>query len=129
MYQYKIDRLVKITNSDTLTVDLDLGFKIHTRATFKLNGIEVPELDLTSEDDPEITIRRSVFRWFKWAPRPWTVQIQKQGNQYVGDVYDRDGNVLAQSLEKTTPSIPSSEAETQVIKFDGVPQAIIPNQD
>lgn len=128
MYQYRITRLVKIINSDTLVVDLDLGFKLQTQVAIKLNGVEVPDLDLLSDDDPEVTLRKNIVSWFKWAPRPWIVQVTKTGSTWSGDVFDRDGNILANALDAPVP-LPPSEAETQVIKFDGVPQAITPVQE
>ena len=44
MYEYKISNIVKIIDGDSLSVDLDLGFKIQlSNATLRLHGIDTPE--------------------------------------------------------------------------------------
>src|SRR4051794_37302288 len=94
MYQYRITRLIRITNSDTLTVEVDLGFKTRTEITFKIARLTVPDLDLDSDDDPQVEMRKAIIAWFKTSPKPWTVQMYKESGAYTGDVMDKNGNLL-----------------------------------
>lgn len=101
MHQYRIVKLVKITNADTLTVELDLGFHVRMQTTFKVARVEVPELDLDSDTDPVTELRQSIIQWFRTAPRPWTVQMYKdRSGLYTGDVYDNTGKILTDDLVK-----------------------------
>ncbi len=43
MYEYKAF-VLKIIDGDTIDVDLDLGFKIHTKQRLRLYGINTPEI-------------------------------------------------------------------------------------
>lgn len=43
MYEYKVSRLYKIIDGDTIEVDIDLGFDISIRKSVRLAGIDTPE--------------------------------------------------------------------------------------
>ena len=43
MYQYACEA-TQIHDGDTFTASVDLGFSIHTVATFRLDGLDCPEL-------------------------------------------------------------------------------------
>jgi hypothetical protein len=122
VYQYRITKLVRIVNSDTLTAVIDLGFNTTTEVTFKVARITEPDLDLDSDVDPAVELRRAIIKWFKTAPKPWTVQMYREGGQYKGDVLDNNGNLLNDEiLKRRAPSADEpqpqqlSEYDTQVI--------------
>jgi len=117
MYQYKIEKVTRLTNTDTVTAILDLGFGIKTKMTFKLSRIEVPELDLTSDSDPEVALRGFIVQWLKTAPKPLYVHMQKSGKDYVGEILDNNGNVLAEEAANIND-------QTQVIDY-GLPNASV----
>lgn len=121
MYQYRIVKLLKIKNSDTLTVQLDVGFDILIERTFKVARVEVPELDLLSDDDPELELRRSIIQWFKTAPTPWLVQMYKENGVYTGDVIDGNGNVLTSDItpDETLPVVSPFRGsdDTQIVNY------------
>lgn len=119
MYQYRINKLLRITNSDTLTVEVDLGFNVTTQVTFKVARVTTPELDLDSDVDPTVEMRKAIIAWFRTHPKPWTLQTYKDGSGYTGDVLDDKGSILADDL--TLPKTASPTDETSVIF--GLPRA------
>lgn len=112
MHQYRVSRLVRMINSETLTAELDLGFNIKTEVTFRMARITEPELDLDSDIDPAVELRRRILTWLKSAPKPWTVQMYKEGGVYTGDVIDKNGNLLSDNVTK-----PNLSDETQVVSY------------
>lgn len=122
MYQYRVARVYRIINSDTLTAELDLGFNVKTEVTFRIARITEPELDLNSWVDPAVELRQGILSWFKSAPKPWTVQMYRENGVYSGDVIDKNGNVLSDALVPTTKPAPTDE--TQVISH-GLPLATL----
>lgn len=109
MYQYRINKLLRITNADTLTVEVDLGFNVTTQVTFKIARLTVPELDLDSDVDPAMELRRSIIAWFRKRPKPWILQTYKEGNGYTGDVLDDKGNILVDDVQSKPWTIDSDE--------------------
>lgn len=43
MYEYKVSRLYKVVDGDTIDVDIDLGFDIAIHKLVRLAGIDTPE--------------------------------------------------------------------------------------
>ena len=43
MYEYKISRLYKVVDGDTIEVDIDLGFDIAIHKPVRLAGVDTPE--------------------------------------------------------------------------------------
>ena len=50
MYQYSAQALT-VHDGDTFTADVDLGFSVHTVATFRLDGLDAPELKTKAGKD------------------------------------------------------------------------------
>jgi hypothetical protein len=102
MYQYKVEKVTRLKGTNQVTAVLDLGFAIKMKVSFKLGRIEAPEFDFNSDVDPEIQVRNFIFKWFKAAPKPLYVQMDKNGEgSYVAEVLDRDGRNLADSLSSS----------------------------
>ena len=43
MYEYRIKKVIKVVDGDTIDVDIDLGFKISYTQRVRLAGIDTPE--------------------------------------------------------------------------------------
>jgi len=43
LYCYKINRVIKVVDGDTIDVEIDLGFNILTKKRIRLNAINAPE--------------------------------------------------------------------------------------
>jgi micrococcal nuclease len=43
MYEYKVKKVVKIIDGDTIDIDIDLGFYVTTTQRIRLAGIDTPE--------------------------------------------------------------------------------------
>lgn len=50
MYEYKVKDIIKIYDADTITITADLGFNISVTETFRLWGINAPEMKGDSKD-------------------------------------------------------------------------------
>jgi hypothetical protein len=126
MYQYKVEKVTRLKGTNQVTAVLDLGFSIKMKLTFKLGRIEAPDFDFTSDIDPEVKVRNFIFQWFKTAPKPFYVQMDKNDEGvYVAEVLDRDGRNLADDLVNVTDPNTSNNIidTTQEISFHGLPNA------
>jgi micrococcal nuclease len=52
MYEYAA-RVVRVIDGDTLVADVDLGFHVSVRETFRLTGIDTPEMHGVKKDSEE----------------------------------------------------------------------------
>ena len=121
MYQYKVERVTRLKGTNVVTAVLDLGFSVKMKVTFKLGRIEAPDFDFSSDIDPEVKVRNFIFQWFKSAPKPLYVQMEKNSEGgYVAEVLDRNGQNLADDL--AAPADQSIDT-TQEIQFNGLPNA------
>ena len=121
MYQYKVERVTRLKGTNVVTAVLDLGFSVKMKVTFKLGRIEAPDFDFSSDIDPELKVRNFIFQWFKSAPKPLFVQMEKNSEGgYVAEVLDRNGHNLADDL--AAPADQSIDT-TQEIQFNGLPNA------
>ena len=121
MYQYKVEKVTRLKGTNQVTAVLDLGFSIKMKSTFKLGRIEAPDFDFSSDVDPEVKVRNFIFQWFKSAPKPLYVQMEKNSEGgYVAEVLDRNGQNLADDL--AAPADQSIDT-TQEIQFNGLPNA------
>lgn len=44
MFEYKVVDCLKVTDGDTLKLEVDLGFGVHITETFRVWGVDAPEL-------------------------------------------------------------------------------------
>lgn len=122
MYQYKVERVTRLKGTNVVTAVLDLGFSVKMKVSFKLGRIEAPDFDFSSDIDPEVKVRNFIFQWFKSAPKPLFVQMEKNSEGgYVAEVLDRNGHNLADDL--AAPSENQQIDSTQEIQFNGLPNA------
>jgi hypothetical protein len=120
MYQYRVEKVTRLKGTNQVTAVLDLGFSIKMKVVFKLGRIEAPDFDFSSDIDPEVKVRNFIFNWFKTAPKPLFVQMDKNDDGvYVAEVLDRDGRNLSDDLATSNDSPIDS---TQEIRY-GLPNA------
>lgn len=122
MYQYRVERVTRLKGTNQVTAILDLGFSIKMKVTFKLGRIEAPEFDFNSDIDPEIAVRNFIYQWFKTAPKPLYVHMDKNSDGYIAEVLDKNGRVLADDVAKSN----SSDDDTQVIPYDYEKHGAVP---
>lgn len=60
MYEYKVKEIIKIYDADTITVTVDLGFNVTVTETFRLWGINAPEM--RGDEKEQGTISRDWLR-------------------------------------------------------------------
>ena len=57
MYQYKIEKLIRVIDGDTLEVLIDCGFHTYLRKTLRLVDIDAPEVRTLNEEHQAYGIR------------------------------------------------------------------------
>jgi micrococcal nuclease len=51
MYEYRVKKVLKVVDGDTIDVDIDLGFDISFTSRVRLAGIDTPESRTTDKDE------------------------------------------------------------------------------
>jgi micrococcal nuclease len=51
MYEYRVKKVLKIVDGDTIDVDIDLGFDISFTSRVRLAGIDTPESRTTNKEE------------------------------------------------------------------------------
>lgn len=101
MYQYRIEHVRKVKSGDTLSLILDLGFRVSTTADLRLDGAETPEygsFDRYGKDEGAVA-RDYTVKWFAEHPAPFVVHTTKdRRDEFTGTVYDAEGVSLAADL-------------------------------
>ena len=54
MYEYRVKKVLKIVDGDTIDVDIDLGFNISYYQRVRLAGIDTPESRTTDKKEKEL---------------------------------------------------------------------------
>lgn len=87
MYEYEAV-LLRVVDGDTLVLDVDLGFSLHSRHHVRLKGVNAPEM----RTDAGPLARNWVMQWFQDRPGPVLLvtskgrETEKYG-RYLGNVY------------------------------------------
>lgn len=102
MYEYKIKKILKIYDGDTITVEIDLGFGVTKKETFRLAHIDTPEV--RGESRPDGLISRDWLRERMYSAEKAGIDIliktfkDKTGKygRYIGDVVIEDVSINRQ---------------------------------
>ena len=54
MYEYRVKKVLKVVDGDTIDVDIDLGFDISYTQRVRLAGIDTPESRTTDKKEKEL---------------------------------------------------------------------------
>jgi micrococcal nuclease len=104
MYQYRAI-VVKVSDGDTVVVDVDLGFELTQRHILRFYGLNTPELH---SKNPEERIRAVEARKFVVDRIPPTTEVeldtkkdkQEKYGRYLADIYFTDSQGNRQCLNK-----------------------------
>jgi len=86
MYQYKIKKITKIVDGDTIDLDIDLGFSLTISHRVRLKGVNSPESRTTDLEEKKKGL----------AAKEWlTEQLSKEG-EWIIETYKEDkyGRIL-----------------------------------
>jgi len=72
MYEYSAS-LMKIHDGDTVTLDVDLGFGIHSFHVMRLSGVNAPELSTFAGKTAHVWVEG----WFRANPGPYVLRTSK----------------------------------------------------
>lgn len=56
MYEYRVKKVLKVVDGDTIDVDIDLGFDISFTSRVRLAGIDTPESRTTNKEEKVLGI-------------------------------------------------------------------------
>ena len=56
MYEYRVKKVLKVVDGDTIDVDIDLGFDISFTSRVRLAGIDTPESRTTDKEEKVLGI-------------------------------------------------------------------------
>jgi len=109
MYQYKIKKITKVIDGDTVDLDIDLGFGITVSHRIRLKGINAPEtktLDLEEKNkgiQARLWLEKELSRSGEWIIE--TTKEDKYGRMLgtlylVGDPVTVNERMLNESIAK-----------------------------
>ena len=96
MYEYKITKLVKIIDGDTLDVEIDLGFNITILHRVRLSGIDAPEIKTKHLEEKVYGLNSK--RWLEEklnTDKPLYIKTEKDDKygRILGWIYIGDDNI------------------------------------
>lgn len=86
MYEYKIKEIVKVYDADTITVEMELGFQVSITQTFRLWGINAPEMKGESREAGTIArdwLRNTLYTAFE-TDKPIIIKTRKDTTEKYG---------------------------------------------
>lgn len=90
MYEYKITKIIKIVDGDTVDVILDLGFDMYKKERIRLVGIDTPESRTRDLEEKEMGLEAKEFleRRMNDCENLW-VRTEKDGKygRMLGEIW------------------------------------------
>ncbi len=88
--------VIKVIDGDTLKVDVDLGFSVHTIQNIRIAGINSEELSTQAGKNARDFLTQKVPTGTKVIVH--TEKYRQSFTRYVGDIYLDDGTSLAKLM-------------------------------
>ena len=93
MYEYNA-KIVKVYDGDTVTAEIDLGFKVKVTETIRLYGLNTPEVRGVERPDGLISRDRLRERIFEKDVVIKTMKDKKgKYGRYIAEIYLGDENI------------------------------------
>ena len=101
MYEYKIVKVEKVVDGDTVDVLFDVGFSMFRKERVRLNGIDTPE-SITKDPKEKILghdAKEFVVEWVR-TQQTLTAKTTKDDKygRILGDIYGDDGVCLNEMM-------------------------------
>ena len=61
MYEYRIKKVVKVVDGDTIDAELDLGFSLTKKERIRIAGIDTPECRTRNKEEKQYGLAAKVF--------------------------------------------------------------------
>ena len=99
MYEYKITKVLKVVDGDTVDVILDLGFDMFKKERVRLAGIDTPESRTKDLEEKELGIDAKEFleRRMMECEELW---VQPKRMENTGECWGRFGALQRASMRK-----------------------------
>jgi micrococcal nuclease len=98
---------VRVIDGDTFVADVDLGFHVTRRETFRVRGIDTPETRGATRHAGDAA-RAFAASWCSEAGHSVTLRSVKQEKfgRYLADVWNHTGSSLANALISAGHAVP-----------------------
>jgi micrococcal nuclease len=96
MYEYKINKINRIIDGDTLDAEINLGFNITIRQKIRLGGINAPETKTTDLQEKEKGLNAKEWLTKKLnTTEPLKIRTEKEDKygRILGWIYVGDDNI------------------------------------
>jgi micrococcal nuclease len=90
MYQYKIKKITRIVDGDTVDLDIDLGFNITISHRIRLKGINAPETKTLNLEEKNKGIQARLWLEKELSkPGEWVIETTKEDKygRMLGTLY------------------------------------------
>lgn len=90
---YRVSHILNIYDGDTFTAEVDIGFRIKITQTFRLEGLDTPEI--RGKEKPEGIVSRDFVRDKMLSAKEVWIRTSKTGKygRYIATVYLDDENL------------------------------------
>lgn len=94
-------RLIRVVDGDTVELEVDVGFKIQVRETFRLNLINAPEMRTPEGPIAKDWLTMKLAMMDTPAPYPLAIESFKKDKygRWLVTIYDGDVSVNQQMLD------------------------------
>lgn len=82
MYEYRVKKIIKVIDGDTLDIEIDLGFNVSIQERIRLSGIDTPELK--SKDNIEKEKANEAKLWLEKTLKDKKIKIITEKNDKYG---------------------------------------------
>lgn len=97
MYEYKVEKVLKVIDGDTVDLLIDLGFSIFHKDRFRLDRIDTPEINSKNPIEKKFADEAKAFLidWIDNQPEITvkTIKDDKYGRM-LGNLYGKDGKCI-----------------------------------
>lgn len=94
MYEYKVWRVDRVVDGDTVDIIIDLGFGLFKKERVRVAGVDTPEKRTSDEREKKLGIDATEYavRWFYASDEPVIVRTEKDGKygRMLGYFYRND---------------------------------------
>ena len=86
MYQYKVKKINKVIDGDTVDLDIDLGFSLTISHRVRLKGVNAPESRTTNSEEKERGL----------AAKAWLIEQLSRDGEWIIETHKEDkyGRIL-----------------------------------
>ena len=80
MYEYRVKKIVKVVDGDTIDIEIDLGFYLTKKERCRVAGIDTPECRTLNKEEKQYGLAAKVYMtWLLKNAKELKVRTEKDG--------------------------------------------------